>query len=102
MRDIACIFLMTLLLFLILDFYNFFVRNSVAISILSGLYQHYKALNPEKAKEIIRWSPVAWKFVNLIGNYEFYKKDKIFDIQEVIRLLIKNSKIDIRAESLSQ
>ena len=70
-------------------------------TILSGLYQHYKALNPEKAKEIIRWSPVAWKFVNLIGNYEFYKKDKDLDIQEVIRLLIENSKSDFGLKSSS-
>jgi len=57
------------------------------------LYQHYKLKDPEKAKEIIRWSPVAWRFVNLIGNYEFYNSKQPIDIQKIIENLISEFEI---------
>ena len=63
-------------------------------SILSALYQHYELKDPEKSKEIARWSPVAWRFVNLIGNYEFYKRGKMIDIQTLIEKLIIEFEID--------
>ncbi|WP_218014666.1 Tn3 family transposase [Candidatus Regiella insecticola] len=69
-------------------------------TILSALYQHYAERDPEKCQEIIHWSPVAWRFVNLIGNYEFYRKDKIIDIQKVIENIISNNEIDFSPESL--
>lgn len=64
-------------------------------TILSSLYQHYDLKKPKKVQEIIRWSPVAWRFVNLIGNYEFYNGRKIIDIQELIEKLITEYEIDL-------
>lgn len=68
--------------------------------ILSALYEYYKVKDPEKSLEIIHWSPVAWRFVNLIGNYEFYRKDKIINIHEVINNLVTDFEINFLSESL--
>lgn len=68
--------------------------------ILSALYEYYTAKDPGKSLEIIHWSPVAWRFVNLIGNYEFYRKDKIINIHEVIDKLIASFEIDFLSECL--
>ena len=62
--------------------------------LLSGIYQHYERKEPEKCKEIIRWSPVACSFINLIGNYEFYRDVKMDSIEEVIARLIEVTKFD--------
>lgn len=62
-------------------------------TILSALYQHYDLKDPDKSLEIVRWSPVAWRFVNLIGNYEFYKSGKVIDIQALIKKLIAEFEI---------
>nr|WP_274533271.1 Tn3 family transposase [Photorhabdus temperata] len=69
-------------------------------TILSALYQYYAEKDPEKSLEIIHWSPVSWRFVNLIGNYEFYRKDKLINIHNVIEKLINNNEIDFSSESL--
>ena len=46
-------------------------------SILSGLYNYYKKNNmKEECEKIIRFSPVAWQHINLIGMYEFDKGDE--------------------------
>ncbi|MBC8951245.1 hypothetical protein [Xenorhabdus sp. TS4] len=69
-------------------------------TILSALYENYTEKDPEKSLEIIHWSPVAWRFVNLIGNYEFYRKDKIINIQNVIDKLITDFEIDFLGKSI--
>ncbi len=67
--------------------------------ILSALYQHYRTADPVKAKEILRFSPVAWQHINFIGKYEFYNRGNILNIQEAIKKLIGNFEIDISAVS---
>ena len=67
--------------------------------ILSALYQHYRTADPVKAKEILRFSPVAWQHINFIGKYEFYNRGNILNIQEAIKKLIGNFEIDISAAS---
>jgi hypothetical protein len=37
------------------------------------------------AKEILRFSPVAWQHINFIGKYEFYNRVDVLNIQEVIK-----------------
>ena len=37
------------------------------------------------AKEILRFSPVAWQHINFIGKYEFYNRGDILNIQEIIK-----------------
>ena len=69
-------------------------------SIMSALYQHYLTIDPEKAKEILRFSPVAWQHINFIGKYEFYNREHIVNIQDVIKKLIGEFEIDIPAASL--
>nr|WP_305910342.1 transposase [Methylomarinum sp. Ch1-1]MDP4523090.1 transposase [Methylomarinum sp. Ch1-1] len=54
-------------------------------TILSALYQHYQTSDPSKAKEILRFSPVAWQHINFIGKYEFYNQGSLLNIQEVIK-----------------
>lgn len=63
-------------------------------TLLSQLYEHYRAFDPEKAKEIARLSPVAWQHLSFIGKYEFYRRGKPIDIQEIVRFLLDNSGID--------
>ena len=77
---------------------NMIIYHNAAI--LSALYEYYTAKDPEKSLEIIHWSPVAWRFVNLIGNYEFYRKDKIINIHKVIDKLITDFEIDFLRESI--
>ena len=67
--------------------------------ILSSLYDHFLLVDPEKAKEITRLSPVAWQHISFIGKYEFYSKGKYTNIQEVIDSLLANLEIDFSAES---
>lgn len=62
--------------------------------ILSALHQHYEVKDLQKCNEIVRWSPVTWRFVNLIGNYEFYKRDNGVDIQRIVEYLITEFEID--------
>ena len=68
-------------------------------TILSAIYQHYLTIDPEKAKEIVRFSPVAWQHINFIGKYEFYNREHIVNIQEVIKKLIGEVESDILAVS---
>lgn len=56
-------------------------------------------IDPDKAKEIIRLSPVAWQHISFIGKYEFYNRGKIINIQEVIDKLLANSEIDFSSVS---
>lgn len=63
-------------------------------TLLSQLYEHYRAFDPEIAKEIARLSPVAWQHLSFIGKYEFYRRGKPIDIQEIVRFLLDNSGID--------
>jgi hypothetical protein len=51
------------------------------------------------AKEILRFSPVAWQHINFIGKYEFYNRGDVLNIQEVIRNFIAGFKIDISSVS---
>ena len=67
--------------------------------LLSELFKHYETKDPEKCKEIIRWSPVAWRFINLIGNYEFYKDVKPINIEEVIKHLIDEFENELSSKS---
>ena len=64
-------------------------------TLLSRLYEHYQSINPEKAREIIRLSPVAWQHISFIGKYEFYNKMNSIEIQIVIEKLIDNIKNNI-------
>jgi len=66
-------------------------------SLLSTLYQHYRSVDPEKSKEIVHFSPIAWQHISFIGKYEFYNRDDAINIQEVIENIIGELKIDISA-----
>ncbi len=68
-------------------------------TLLSQLYEYYRAFDPEKAKEIARLSPVAWQHLSFIGKYEFYRQGKPIDIQEIVRFLLDNSEIDESTKS---
>ena len=68
-------------------------------TLLSILYEHYRDVDPEKAKIIRRLSPVAWQHLSFIGKYEFYNRENPINIQEVIKFLLAESKIDISAVS---
>ena len=68
-------------------------------TILSALHQHYRAVHPDKAKEMLRFSPVAWQHINFIGKYEFYNRGSLLSIQEVIKKLIGDFEIDFSAAS---
>ena len=76
---------------------NIIIYHNAAI--LSGLHEHFKLKHIEKAQEILSWSPVAWSFINLIGNYEFYKNVKPLDIEELTQILIDEFEIDFCSES---
>ncbi|MBT4835786.1 MAG: Tn3 family transposase [Methylococcales bacterium] len=78
------------------------IANAVILynaTILSSLYDHFQKIDPEKAKEITRLSPVAWQHISFIGKYEFYNRGKPINIQEVIEKLLANSEIDFSAVS---
>ena len=68
-------------------------------TLLSGLNQHYQAVDPKMAKEILRFSPVAWQHINFIGKYEFYKQGYVLNIQDVIKNFTDVFKIDISSVS---
>jgi hypothetical protein len=56
----------------------------------------YLGVTPEW---IIRLSPVAWQHINLIGRYEFNGNTPPLDLQGIIEMLVKNSKIDFASRS---
>ncbi len=56
---------------------------------LSGLYNHYLQDDNEITKQIIRFSPVAWQHINLIGKYEFFIDEKKLDIQSLIEIMAR-------------
>lgn len=68
-------------------------------TVLSTLYQHYMEIDPEMAKTIVRFSPVAWQHISFIGKYEFYNRGDIINIQELIENIIATLKNDISAVS---
>jgi len=68
-------------------------------TLLSTLYQHYMEIDPEMARTIARFSPVAWQHISFIGKYEFYNRGDIINIQELIENIIATIKIDISAVS---
>ncbi len=70
--------------------------NNVALSIF---YEHYRDVDPEKAKIIRRLSTVAWQHLSFIGKYEFYNRENPINIQEVIKFLLAESEIDISTVS---
>jgi hypothetical protein len=52
---------------------------------LSMLLQKAKKEGNEKLyKTITRLSPVAWRHINLYGNYEFNKAITLLDLQKII------------------
>jgi len=68
-------------------------------TLLSTLYQHFLSVDPEMARTIARFSPVAWQHISFIGKYEFYNREDIINIQGLIKKLIDGFKIDIKAVS---
>ena len=64
-------------------------------TLLSELYLHYQSVDPKMAKEILRFSPVAWQHINFIGKYEFYNRGDMLNIQEGIKNFIAGFEIDI-------
>ncbi len=53
--------------------------------------------DPEMARTIARFSPVAWQHISFIGKYEFFNRGHVINIQEVIEKIITDFKIDISA-----
>ena len=67
---------------------------------MSGIYSYYKDKGMEdECEQIIRFSPVAWQHINLIGMYEFNKGAESLDLQGIIESLISNSKINLSSVS---
>jgi len=66
-------------------------------SLLSALYQHFLSVDPEMARTIARFSPVAWQHISFIGKYEFYNRGDAINIQELINKLMADSAIDLSA-----
>ena len=64
-------------------------------TLLSTLYQHYQTIDPEMAKAIRRFSPVAWWHINFIGKYEFYDSADVLNIQELANNIVASFEIDI-------
>ncbi|MBU0580269.1 MAG: Tn3 family transposase [Candidatus Margulisbacteria bacterium] len=59
--------------------------------ILSKLIEHTENLEKIKEMEVIkRISPVAWRHINLYGQYKFYKKDNSINLDRIIEGLEKN------------
>ncbi len=69
-------------------------------TLLSTLHQHYQTVKPDMAKQILRFSPVAWQHINFIGKYEFYNRADMPNIQEVIKNIIAGFENDISAVGL--
>jgi hypothetical protein len=41
-----------------------------------------------KKQDLIKWlSPVAWQYINLLGNMSFFKKTSIYDIFRSLLIL---------------
>jgi len=70
-------------------------------TLLSTLHQHYQTVEPDMAKQILRFSPVAWQHINFIGKYEFYNRADMPNIQEVIKNIIAGFENDISAVGLA-
>jgi len=51
------------------------------------------------AKQILRFSPVAWQHINFIGKYEFYNRAEVLNIQDVINNFISTFENDISSVS---
>ncbi len=64
-------------------------------SLLSTLHQHFLSVDPEMARTIARFSPVAWQHISFIGKYEFYNRGDAINIQELISKLMVDSAIDL-------
>ena len=63
-------------------------------SILSKLYCYYKSKKMiEECEDIVRFSPVAWQHINLIGTYEFGDSAESLDLQGIVESLINDLKI---------
>ena len=78
------------------------IANAVTFynaTLLSTLHQHYQSINPEMAKQILRFSPVAWQHINFIGKYEFYNRSEVLNIQDVINNFISTFETDISSVS---
>ncbi len=50
---------------------------------------------------IKRFSPVAWKHINLIGKYEFSQDQIVVNIQDVIEFVMQKSEIYFAPETLA-
>lgn len=71
-------------------------------SLLSGLYEHYKKNGMEDEwLKIIRFSPIAWQHINLIGKYQFYHGRECLNLHEVIERLVTDKKINLLAAALN-
>jgi len=68
-------------------------------TLLSILYEHYRDVDPEKAKIISRLSPVVRQHISFIGKYEFCNRENPINTQEVIKILLAETKINILAVS---
>ncbi len=63
-------------------------------ALLSSLFTTFKNNNQEEfCEQIKRFSPVAWKHINLIGKYEFCKNKNIVNIQDVMQSALQKSEI---------
>ncbi|WP_071513661.1 Tn3 family transposase [Francisella sp. TX07-6608] len=63
-------------------------------SILSKLYCYYKSKKMiEECENVVRFSPVAWQHINLIGMYEFGDSAESLDLQGIVESLINDLKI---------
>ena len=70
----------------------------VSVYLRTNMYSTlYMEIDPEMARTIVRFSPVAWQHISFIGKYEFYNRGDIINIQELIENIIATLKIDISA-----
>ena len=70
------------------------IANSIILYngiILSALLENAeKARDYEKIDLIKKISPIAWRHINLYGQYKFHKKENTINIQKIIDILEKN------------
>ena len=45
-------------------------------------------IDSEVTKQIVRFSPVAWQYINLIGKYEFCNFKNSIDIQQLKTIMM--------------
>ena len=64
-------------------FYNAFILSRL-------LNQKEKMERYEEADLIKRISPIAWRHINLYGQYEFYRKETTINIDEIIKNVEKD------------